>query len=67
MVEIEHLSTLCAKSSPGNIPSHNVLLKCGARKGELLKAVYPRWVIRPVLGDAQVFYFDRPEPESMEK
>ena len=37
MLERKYLNRLVGKTSPGNVASQNILLKCGARRGETLK------------------------------
>ena len=54
------INKLVAKVHPENIVSMKVLRKCGAREGEVLKGVYPRFVDDGVLSDEHCYYFDRP-------
>ncbi len=49
-----------AKTHPDNIASQRVLIKSGARKGELLEGVYSRYLDGGANGDLIGWYFDRP-------
>ena len=56
----QYINRLVGKTSPGNVASQNILLKCGARKGETLKDATARWVDEGRKSDLICWYLDRP-------
>jgi RimJ/RimL family protein N-acetyltransferase len=52
---------LVAKVDPENVASTKIVIKAGARKGELLKDSYPRAVNNGKLSDMVCWYLDRPQ------
>ena len=54
---------LVAKTHPENVASQRVCVKCGGKKGEVLKESYERFVDGGLKSDAWLFYFDRPGVE----
>tara|TARA_R110002060_G_scaffold14808_1_gene20754 strand:- start:32 stop:325 length:294 start_codon:yes stop_codon:yes gene_type:complete len=60
MLERKYLNRLVGKTSPGNVASQNILLKCGARRGETLKDATERWVDGGRKSDLICWFLDRP-------
>jgi hypothetical protein len=58
--ERKEIKRLVAKTHPDNIASQKVCVKCGGKKGEVLKDDYERYVDAGVKSDVWLFYFDRP-------
>ena len=54
------MSRLVAKTDPDNASSKKVLLKAGAREGEVVKNTYKRFVNQGKLSDVCCWYLDRP-------
>jgi hypothetical protein len=64
--ERKEIKRLVAKTHPDNIASQKVCVKCGGKKGEVLKDDYERYVDQGVKSDVWLFYFDRPGVEVKE-
>lgn len=62
------MNRLVGKTSPGNVPSQKILLKCGARKGEVLEKVISLYSDKGEKSDMWCYYLDRPGygPEASE-
>ncbi|KAH7308769.1 GNAT domain-containing protein [Rhexocercosporidium sp. MPI-PUGE-AT-0058] len=60
MDERKYITRLVGKTSPNNIASQNILLKCGARRGEVLKDVLKLFVDGGKTSDLVCWYLDRP-------
>ncbi|KAN0119409.1 acyl-CoA N-acyltransferase [Hyaloscypha variabilis] len=58
--ERKNINRLVAKTHPENVASQKVCVKCGGKKGEVLKEEYERYVDNGVKSDVWLFYFDRP-------
>lgn len=56
----KYIRRLVGKTSPGNFASQNILIKCGARRGETLKDVLELWVDGGRKSDLVCWYLDRP-------
>jgi RimJ/RimL family protein N-acetyltransferase len=54
------VNRLVAKTHPENRASQRVCVKCGGRRGEVLKGAYERYVDGGVKSDVWLFLFDRP-------
>ena len=63
IAERKNINRLVAKTHPENVASQKVCLKCGGKKGEVLKEEYERYVDNGVKSDVWLFYFDRPGVE----
>jgi hypothetical protein len=63
MAERMNVVRLVAKTHPENVASQRVCVKCGGKKGEVLKESYERFVDGGLKSDAWLFYFDRPGVE----
>ncbi|PVH80165.1 hypothetical protein DL98DRAFT_491923 [Cadophora sp. DSE1049] len=59
----KYIHRLVGKTSPGNVASQNILVKCGARKGERLKDVLELWVDGGRKSDLICWFLDRPGVE----
>lgn len=66
-LERKYINRLVGKTSPGNVASQKILMKCGARKGEVLKDVFARFGDSGKTSDLICWYLDRPGFEQGER
>ena len=68
-VERKDVLQLVAKVDPGNTASQRLIIRAGARRGEVLKECYERRIDGGKKRDLQCWYLDRPgvEPEVASK
>jgi RimJ/RimL family protein N-acetyltransferase len=55
------IQQLVAKVDSGNVASHKIVLRSGAREGEVLKDWYSRAIDNGVKRDIGCWYYDRPD------
>ncbi|KAH9224962.1 GNAT domain-containing protein, partial [Leptodontidium sp. 2 PMI_412] len=67
MSERKYINRLVGKTSPGNVASQKILMKCGARKGEVLKDVFARFGDGGKTSDLICWYLDRPGSKQGER
>lgn len=60
VIERKNVDKLVAKIHKDNAASRKVLIKVGAREGEVVKETYPRFVDGGKLSDDYCWYLDRP-------
>jgi RimJ/RimL family protein N-acetyltransferase len=60
MTDRKEIPRLVAKIHPDNISSRKVLVKAGAREGEVIKDAYARFVDQGRKSDDYCWYLDRP-------